>query len=283
MPPRPLIRVALCLSCVLGMAQAGVAWAQGAMEIISLKHRSVEQVIPVLRPLVEPGGVVSGQGYQLILRASPRNLEDLKAALAVIDTPQRRLQISVRFDHQADAARSGIDVRGTLRAGEVGVSNQRFPAERSGVDVRIDSSRAASDERVDQRVQVLEGGRAFIATGQSRPLAQRQVIRTPGGGTVVQETTVMQDLRTGFEVTPRVSGGTVYLEIAPQRETPGNLGPGSVQAQRVATSVSARLGEWVELGGASEATTRRDGGMLSSREASAGAERRIWLKVEELR
>jgi type II secretory pathway component GspD/PulD (secretin) len=271
------------LAAVLLFSAAGALHAQGALEIIPLKHRSAEQVIPILRPLVEPGGVVSGQAYQLILRASPRNLEELKAALAAIDTPQRRLLISVRFDTQGESARSGIEARGTLRSGDASISTQRFPAERSQVDVRIDSARSAAGERVDQRVQVLEGARAFIATGQSRPLTQRQVIRTPGGGTIVQDSTVIQDMQTGFEVVPRVSGDTVFLDIAPQRETPGSLGPGSVQSQRVSSSISARLGEWVELGGAAESASRRDSGLLSSREASAGGERRVWVRVEAMR
>lgn len=32
------------------------AFAQGMLEVISLKHRTAEQVIPVLRPLLEAGG-----------------------------------------------------------------------------------------------------------------------------------------------------------------------------------------------------------------------------------
>ena len=35
-------------------------------EVISLRHRTAEQVIPVLRPLLEPGGALSGQYNQLI-------------------------------------------------------------------------------------------------------------------------------------------------------------------------------------------------------------------------
>ncbi|MBK8063888.1 MAG: hypothetical protein IPK29_07325 [Betaproteobacteria bacterium] len=139
-PQARLSHAVLALACALPAA----LFAQGTMEIVPLKHRSVEQVIPVLRPLVEPGGVVSGQGYQLILRASPRNLADLKNALAAIDTPQRRLVISVRFDDQAESARSGVEARGTLRSGDLSVSSQRFPAERSQAEVRIDSSRQAS-------------------------------------------------------------------------------------------------------------------------------------------
>jgi len=270
----------LLLACFLAHALA--AFGQGGLEIVPLRHRSAEQVIPVLRPLVEAGGTLSGQGYQLFVRTSPDNLADLRRALAAIDTPQRRLMISVRFDASADAERSGIEARGTLRSGEVTLSNQRFPAERTQVEARISSSRSASDDRVDQRVQALEGSRAFISTGQSRPLQQRQVYTGPGG-TSVQNTTVIQNIDTGFEVLPRVSGNTVHLEISPQRETPGTLGPGSVQSQRVSSSVSAQLGEWVELGGAIESGAGTASGTLSSREVRSSGTRRVWVRVEELR
>jgi type II secretory pathway component GspD/PulD (secretin) len=256
--------------------------ARGSLEVVPLRHRSAEQVIPVLRPLLDAGGALSGQGYQLFIRTSPGNLQDLRRALATIDTPQRRLVISVRFDATAEASRSAIDARGTLRSGDVTISNQRFPNERTQVEARVLSSRGASDERVDQRVQVLEGGRAFISTGLSRPLPQRQVVVGPAG-VAVQETTVIQNLDTGFEVTPRVSGNTVFLDINPQRETPGALGQGSVQSQRVSSSLSAALGEWVELGGAIESTSSSGGGTLSSRDARAGSARRVWVRVEELR
>ncbi len=270
----------LLLACFLTHALA--AFGQGSLEIVPLRHRSAEQVIPVLRPLVEAGGTLSGQGYQLFVRTSPENLMDLRRALAAIDTPQRRLMISVRFDASAEATRSAIDARGTLRSGDVTLSNQRFPTERTHVETRIVSNRSASDERVDQRVQVLEGSRAFISTGQSRPLQQRQVYTGPGG-TTVQNTTVIQNIDTGFEVMPRVSGNTVHLEISPQRETPGALGPGSVQSQRVGTSVSVQLGEWVELGGAIESSAGTAGGTLSSRDARTSDVRRVWVRVEELR
>ncbi len=275
------------------LSQTLAAMAQGSLEVIPLRHRSAEQVIPVLRPLMDPGGVLSGQGYQLIVRTSPRNLTDIRSALAAIDTPQRRLVISVRFDASAETAGRAIDAQGSLRAGGLSLDNRQFSNEgsqaagRSRVEVRVLSSRSAADERVDQRVQVLEGGRAFISTGESRPLSQRQVFTGPGG-TMVQDTTRMQDADTGFAVVPRLSGDTVFLEINPQRETFDTTRPGAsdaalVRSQRVASSVSARLGEWIELGGALEAGSRDAGGILSSRDARTSESRRIWVQVEELR
>jgi hypothetical protein len=181
---------------------------------------------------------------------------------------------------------------GALRSGDMSLGTRHFANEvaRSGgqshLDARASSSRNATDEQVDQRVQVLEGGRAFISTGRSRPLQQRRVIAGPSG-TVIDESTVMQDANTGFAVVPRVSGNTVFLEISPQRESFVNgadpAAPAAIKSQRVSSSLSARLGEWVELGAATQASARQSAGALSSRESSTSASSRVWVMVEELR
>jgi type II secretory pathway component GspD/PulD (secretin) len=247
---------------------AGAALAQGSLEVIPLKHCTAEQVIPVLRPLLEPGGALTGQYNTLIARTSPGNLAQIRAALEAIDAPVRRLVISVRFDSQEDAAARGVE-------GGARISNRG-----SSAQFRSEDSRSALGERVDQRIQVLEGGRAVIASGETRPLRQRQVIQTPSGP-VVQETTVIQGAATGFEVVPRVSGSMVLLEIAPQREQFAPGVPGAIQSERVVSTVSGRLGEWFEIGGSEGSAVRQDSGILSQRETQRSGSRRIWVKVEE--
>jgi type II secretory pathway component GspD/PulD (secretin) len=266
----------LLLGCVL-LGIALQALSQGVLEIIPLKHRTVDQVLPVLRPLVEPGGTLAGQNNQLIVRASPANLAEIRRVLESIDTPLRRLMISVRFEDAAQARDSSVDSRVVVRAGEAGTSGS--------ATVRIQESHSARDERVDQRVQVLEGGRAYIASGESRPLRQQNVVRTPGGA-VVTESTVIQEAASGFEVVPRIAGDTVMLDIVQQREAfaPGRQGAaGVMQGQRASSSVSGRLGEWFELGGVSGSSVRNERGILSARDASASGDRRIWVKVEEVK
>jgi len=103
------------------------------------------------------------------------------------------------------------------------------------------------------------------------------------GGRVVQESTVIQDASTGFEVVPRLSGGNVILEIAPQRENFAPGRSGAIQGERIASTVSAHLGEWFELGGTGSSSSRSESGILSSRHRSAAGDRRIWVKVEEIR
>lgn len=236
----------------------GVALAQGSLEVIDLRHATAEQVLPALRPLLEPGGVLTGQRSQLIVRTSPRNLAELRRALEALDRPARRLTISVRFDDAGSAERTGVEVDARL-------SNRGGRIEAGVSDVR-----SASGERVDQRLQVLEGGRAVIAAGTSRPLQLR-------------DGAIVQDIATGFEVVPRLAGDGVILEIAPHREAVGTLTPGSVQAQRVPSTIRARLGEWVELAGIDEVSSREERGILSRTQRGAGSSRRLWVKVDEVR
>lgn len=233
------------------------ALAQGSLEVISLRHTTAEQVLPALRPLLEPGGVLTGQRSQLIVRTSPGNLAELRRALEVLDVPPRRLVIAVRFDSNATAERSaaGVDARISDRGAQL--------------DARLGESRSTEGERADQRVQVLEGGRAWIATGASRPLALRDGV-------------VMQEIASGFEVVPHVAGDSVTLEIAPQRQSAG-AAPGSVQSMGGATIVRARLGEWAEIGGLEERSSREERGLLSRERGGGGASRRIWVKVDEVR
>ena len=88
------------------------ASSQNALEIIPLRHRTVDQVLPALRPLIEPGATLSGQGTQLIVRASPANLAEIRRALEAIDRPSRRLQISVRFDDALESASRDVEASG---------------------------------------------------------------------------------------------------------------------------------------------------------------------------
>jgi type II secretory pathway component GspD/PulD (secretin) len=223
-------------------AAAHITFAQQALEIIPLRHRTAEQVLPALQPLLEPGATLSGSRGQLFLRASPSNADDIKRALAVIDRPAKRLQISVRLDDALEHERRDLQASGSVGSGGVRFSGS------------AQDSRTNSGERVDQRLQVLEGSQATIFAGRSNDY---------------------RDLQSGFEVVPRLAGGLVHLDIAQQRET-------GTQGQRLVTTTTARLGEWVELGGTAQAAARDDRGIGSVSGRRANESRRVWVKVEAL-
>jgi Bacterial type II/III secretion system short domain len=229
------------------LALAADAAAQGALEILPLRHRGAAEVIPVLRPLLEPGATLSGQSYQLFVRTSPANLAELKRVLERIDVAPRRLRISVRFDTAETRARSGVK-------GDVRISGRG-----SGASVRIEDASGSGNERVDQQLQVLEDGEAYISTGEAR---------------------IYGEAATGFAVVPRVSGREVTLEVAARAERFAR--GGAIQGQRAASVVRGPLGAWIELTGADVTESRGERGIPLSRDRNEASARRIWLKVDEV-
>jgi hypothetical protein len=225
---KTLLTLVLVLAAQLVCAQA--------LEVISLRYRTADQVLDTLRPLVEPGGVLTGQGTQLIVRASAANIAQIRRALDAIDRPQRRLQVSVRFDDAGEASRRELGASGTI-------SNRG-----ARVEVRGNDSQARGFERVDQRVTTFDGGRATIMTGR------------------------VEEMTSGFEVVPRVSGRTATVEIFASRA-------GSTTASSVA---SGPLGEWFELGAIAGSAARDERGIGSASRATATESRRVWVKVEAL-
>ncbi|MCP5296054.1 MAG: hypothetical protein H6952_00945 [Zoogloeaceae bacterium] len=269
---------------------AGAAQAQQQLEIINLKSRTADQVLPQLRPFIEPGGALSGMNNQIFIRASDANRRQIKELLAALDRPPRRLLISVRQDADSTATARGGEVSGSVGSDRVRIESRRTIVGGAGVTVRsgddvlrgqVYDSRSAGSERVSQQVQVVEGGRAYINVGTSVPVPLRQVVLTPGGA-IVSDTVVYRDLGTGFTAEPQLSGDLVTLTISPTHDTPGSYGPGSANVQRLTTTVSARLGEWMQIGGSvQEESSDRDGALrYSTRRGGSG--RTVQLKVEEL-
>ena len=260
---------ALLLTC-------GLAAAQQQMEIIPLRAQTVDRVLPVLMPLLEPGGTLTGMNDQLFLRASPANRADIKRALAAIDVPARRLVIHVATTREALDAGRGAAVGGQVVIGD--------ETTRGRVSAGAWDGQAASSQRAGQMVRTVEGGAAFISAGRSLPLPMRQTSAGPGG-IVVTDGVVFRDVGSGFFATPRLSGDRVTLEISQQAESMSGRGLGAIDSQRLTTTVSGRLGEWMQVGGVSREAAGSGRGIGlggAGAVANAGSESgAIWLKVEE--
>ena len=254
------------------LAAFGTCTARADVDVIPLKYRNAEQVLPILRPLVEPGGALTGMQNQLVIRASAANIADIRRVLASLDTMPRRLQISVRQDSGGVDASRGASANGNIVVRPGGVTGN--------VDARFIDTRGGGESNVLQTLQVMEGGVATINAGQSIPVPGRVVTRTVNG-VVVQDTTSYRNVGTGFQVVPHLAGERVTLEINPRRDTPGS--GGVINVQGVSTTLSGRLGEWMELGGINSSSVQASSGILSGATTQRSDNLGIWVKVEELR
>jgi len=259
MIPRRVL-LAVLLTCLWRIAQA-----ETVMEVIELRHRPVDQVVPILRPMVPPPGAVSGMHNQLIIRTTPENMAQIKSILEQIDTRLQRLKITVRQARHTTAGQDSAGLSGRYNVGDVTLGAGAGGRDRSGVTVmhrdgdgriRYQLSERETEQtgNVSQHVQVLEGGQAFIRTGQEVPVPQRTVIIN-GRRTIVSDTTQYQSLTTGFYVRPRLNGDRVTLEISQHSAQPGSL-PYSAEVQSTSTIVSGALGEWIGIGGVAGGSDR---------------------------
>jgi hypothetical protein len=280
-----------------GWLVVGVSWAQAmVLEVIPLGYRTADQVIPVIQPLLAPGGSLSGMRDKLVVRTTAENLIEIRRVLASIDSAPRKLLISVRQDMQARRNARGGKISGRIGndharvavAGRTERGGGRIVVQRGDghVSGHVFDSASTLAERGTQTVQVLEGREAYVQIGQSVPVTQREVRRSEVGGRVVErvvESSQYRDANTGFYVLPRVNGDRVYLEISPRRESFSRGAPGTVQTQRVVTSVSGHLGEWMEIGGISQAGGGQQSALLGRATSNFSDQRSVWVKVETLR
>lgn len=286
---RYVMLAAACM-CAAVLAQTTV------LEVIPLKYRTAEQVIPIIQPMLAREGSVSGLQNQLVVRTTPANLEEIRRILASVDTMPRRLLVTVRQDADSERHRRAAEVSDSVGSDRARVVVPGSGDRRGGnvvlqdgddqVRGRVLDSRSADTDRNTQTIQVLEGSSAFIRVGQSVPVPSRQFVRSVVGGRVVEQvvdTVEYRDAATGFYALPRVMGDRVTLDISPQRDTLNRQIPGAVDVQRVVTTVSGRLGEWIEIGGLDQSRSEQRSHILGSSSRTGTDNRRVLIKVEELK
>lgn len=226
------------------------------LEILTVRNRPAESLVADLAPLAGPNGAVTASGSKLIVRATPSALADIKRALAALDVAPRSLLVRVR---QADASRQSV--RRAQASGRVDAQGGRTRTVVTGAFAQQDES--AGDE-TEQSLRVLEGLPAYISFGQSAA--------TPVS---------LQEAQTGFWVLPRLAGGQVTLELATSKEAFNARG--GVDSQRLVTTLSGRLGEWLSVGGLSRSGASGTSAPGASARGDAAEARVVRILVEEVR
>ncbi|MGL4272778.1 MAG: secretin N-terminal domain-containing protein [Pseudomonas paracarnis] len=201
------------------------ACAMAATEVVNLNNRTSAGLLPVAQNFIGKDGTVSAYGNQLIVNAEPARIEGLRALLGQLDTPAKRLLITV----------------------DTNENNQQNSGDSQ---TRIISYGTASRDGGVQQIQASEGVPALIQVGQSVPLTTTQ--QDSYGR--LQNQTQYRNVTQGFYVTASVTGETVHLAISTNRDRMSQERPDVVNVQSTDTTVSGRLGEWIPLAGINRET-----------------------------
>lgn len=251
-----VVRIAFGLSLSFALLISAPAFpARMVLDVIQLHHRSAAEVEPLIRDFVDKEGTLKAADNKLIVRSSLGNLKELRDLVAILDTPQRRLLVTVK-QLSGDRARQADreDARHIWRTED-------------GDD----------DSRV-QQLRVLEDQEAFIDVGREIPIVDFAVAQSQSG-TIMEQKTRYVGTTTGFYVRIHLDGDRVRAQIFPhQKMRSGLSSPPEFNAQTLHTTVSGSLGRWLTIGASGG---REDTPEVIEYSASArnSTERRIQLQV----
>lgn len=282
-----------CVLLCLAIASPETLNAQERrLEVLTLRNRPAEDLVAVVRPLVGPGGSVTASGDKLIVSASPRELADVARVVSELDVAPRSLWISVAQEGSAAEAAQAAEIAGRIGSAGVTLQKPQTVETRNGTRVEHRSTRtvvsgafagssASETGSLTQGIAALEGRPAFISVGEARPVATTTPIVGPGGAVGVAPGVILQEASRGFYVIPRLSGDFVTLEVAVSGDRFGTRG--TAELQRLETTTSGRLGEWISLGQLASEEALRSSSPLQRSTALSEELRSVRIKVDEVR
>jgi type II secretory pathway component GspD/PulD (secretin) len=215
--------------------------------------------------MLDEGAAISGTGTVLIVRSSEENLAEIGKLIEQLDHAPAQLLIQVEQGGTRQGQRSGIGVGGD--------------SETHQAEARIYSTRREETDRIGQQLRVMEGQWATIRTGQAVPQVVQR--RRPARGQVEQRIEY-REVTSGFEVRPRLNGERVTLDIRPFRANLAPSGGGVIEQQEIITTVSGRLGEWLEIGGGTARREQDNRGTVYATAERDQQSRSVRLKVERI-
>ena len=281
----------LIISLALLLPQSALA-ENMRLEVIPLQHRMVDDVIQIIRPLVTPGGTVTGMNNQLIIKTTPSNLAEIKRILNSIDHAPRRLMITVKQNVGGNLNIRENTLTAKYGSGDVQISaghdhsNEGLTVTAGDKDSHIRFRTLDNTSRTDDRntfkVQALEGRPAFINQGQSIPVNSSTTIITENG-VVVNQSTGYHEVRSGFYVLPRLNGDQVTLIATTDLSSIKAGSQAATNVQGIETTVTGRLGEWMELGGIDQSFRQSNRQNFASSSRRGQEIRSVLIKVDEIK
>jgi len=275
------MRLARPVLALLLVALAAVAGAR-ELQLIELRYRLAEQILPVVQPLLEPGGVLTGADGVLFVNTSPANFEQIRQAVELLDRRPRQLMITVGQGTVTRDERTDLRGTATVGSGEMQVGVNARPGDDSGVAVGVRSGSQRADLQNTSSVRTLEDTETYIAVGQLAPLTTTRVV--PGSRRPQEYTsTQYREVSTGFYATVRLRGETVTLEVSPrQQRLRGAASAPVIETASLVSTVSGPLGEWIPLGAVQETGAGNTTGLLVWGRRTAESRYSAWVKVEEV-
>ena len=249
------------------------------IEIIELHNRTSNEIIPLIKPLMDQNSALTGTGYELIIRATPEKLVEIKDLINQLDNPSKTLIIHVKYANESEAEVLEAEIAGRVPVGknsEIIVGNSHD----AKTEIKIMQTEKRDNGTDEYKVRVLDGNIAHIQTGKSIPVPQRSVV-TNGNTVVTQDSIEYRDVTSGFYALPRLSGNIVTVDISPKKESLSQHGGGVINVQAMHTRIQGKLGEWMSLGGVNNENRSDESGIIYKTRQRNENNYQIFIKIEQ--
>ena len=242
------------------------------MATIQLQHRLSEEVVSLVRPLLQPNERIVASPNGLILMAEPQRITELSALVKQLDRRSKQFVISVVQSEQLTVEELNAQVEI-----EVQVPLNNPNDWRGGVSGSLNRSHDDHSIRIRQKLKVLEGHPGFIEAGEEHPVS---VIESDGYYSSTRRFGYKK-ATTGFQVIPRMLGHCrIRLQISPWsvRATSGEYGGHTVQSAE--TTLEVKLSEWFELGTHHQKQDQQRTELLGNQSRRREQDAQIFLKID---
>ncbi len=255
--------------------------ASDSIHYFDLKNRPADEVLPLIRPLLQNAEVISGDGYQLFIKAPSNRIEEIENLISAVDRASKTFRISVTSDEYAAINENNLNASVQVESGDAKVNVGNYPRKEPGVTVNIDTRNTESKSDKTQFVQVQEGKPAYISKENLRITPIYSYVQRPNGNFLIEHNHLSPGKQDGFYVVARSADGK-SANISVQSATSSNRtyqGYGQEQTY-VDTTLRVPLGEWFEIGGNTDTRNSESTGVLYRTKKNEERYNKIFLKIE---
>ncbi|MFD1260149.1 secretin N-terminal domain-containing protein [Entomomonas asaccharolytica] len=253
-------KIIICLG-FMGITSYSLA----EIEFIDLYNRSPEEISPVINNNF-PNIPVSKYGNQLVINGTPSENQQIRELVAQLDTPARRLLITLDTGDSSQSSQQGIQAKGHIQLGSTNSIHGR---------AKIDQRNTTNNSNSIKQLMVNEGSPTMIQVGQLVPI--NYTVPDRYGRPVV--TTQYQEVMQNLYVTAQVVGQQVFVNVNSQNDRFSQT-TGNINQQAINTRVSGALGSWISIGSLQDSNNYNSQGITGYSQRSGVSNTAIRLKVD---
>ena len=256
-------------------------YASDTIHYLDLKNRPADEVIPLIRPLLHDSEAVSGDGYQLFIKARSNRIDEIESLISAVDRASKTFRISVTSDEYAAINENNIDASIQIQSSDAQVKVGKRTRKDPGVTVNIDTRNTENKSDKTQFVQVEEGKPAYISKENLRISPVYSYVQRPNGNFLIEHNRLSPGKQDGFYVVARSADGkTANISIQSAVSSSRTYQGYGQEQTYVDTSLRVRLGEWFEIGGNTESRNSNSKGVLHRTKKNEERYNKIFVKIE---